>query len=216
MRVGVIGCGYWGPKLARNFSELPGAVLSWVSDLRQERLDHVACLYPGVRTTRDYRDVLGADTDAVAIATPVSTHQSLALAALRAGKHILVEKPLAASVTEAAAIVEEAARRDLIVMVGHTFEYNPAVEAVRAIMDAGTLGQIYYINGVRVNLGVFQPDINVMWDLAPHDVSILRFVLRADPLAVGARGAAYVQRKKGIHDVAYLCLLYTSPSPRDS
>jgi len=208
IKTGVIGCGYWGPKLARNFAELDDSHLAWVSDLRQDRLDHVAGLYPGVRTTRDHRDLWDSDIDAVAIATPMSTHHGLALEALRADKHVLIEKPLAASVADAAEIVDEAERRGLIVMVGHTFEYNPAVEAVRAIIDSGELGKVYYINGVRVNLGLFQPDINVVWDLAPHDVSILRYILRADPQAVSARGAAYVQHKKGIHDVAYLTLYF--------
>lgn len=208
IKVGVIGCGYWGPKLARNFHELPNASLEQLCDLRQDRLDHLKSLYPHLKTTRDYRDLLGSDVDAVAISTPVSTHHRLAVEALQAGKHVLVEKPLAACVREAEEIVVEGERRGLVVMAGHTFEYNPAVEAVKAIIASGELGEIYYINGSRVSLGIFQPDMNVVWDLAPHDVSILRFILGMDPVAVSARGAVYVQRDKGIHDVAYLTFYF--------
>jgi predicted dehydrogenase len=146
----------------------------------------------------------------VAIATPVSTHHKLAMSALRAGKHVLVEKPLAASIREAEEIVNEGRQRGLVVMAGHTFEYNPAVEAVRRLVREGELGEVYYINGTRVNLGLFQPDINVVWDLAPHDVSILRFILGQDPERVSARGAVCVQRHKGLHDVAYLTLHYSN------
>ena len=208
VKVGIIGCGYWGPKLARNFNQIPESELVLVCDLRQDRRDHLKGLYPQVRATRDYRKLLASDVDAVAIATPVRTHHQLALEALRASKHVLVEKPLAASLREAEEIVAEGERLGRIVMVGHTFEYNPAVETVKAIVASGELGQIYYINATRVNLGLFQPDINVLWDLAPHDISILLFVLGLAPEAVSARGGAYVQRHKGIHDVAYLSVYF--------
>lgn len=208
INVGVIGCGYWGPKLARNFHELPDSELTWVCDLRQERLDHLKGLYPQVRTTHDYRDLLAPDVDVIVIATPVSTHHSLALEALRAGKHVLVEKPIAASVQEAEEIVNEGERQGLVVMVGHTFEYNPAVEAMKEIIASGELGRVYYINGTRVNLGIFQADINVVWDLAPHDISILLFVLGLDPKTVSTRGGIYVQKSRGIYDVAYLTLYF--------
>ena len=206
LNVGVIGCGYWGPKLARNFHDIPDIHLTWVCDFREERLDHVVGLYPYVQATSNHHDLLASEVDAVVIATPVTTHHPLAMEALRAGKHVLIEKPIAGSAREAEEIVNEGHRRGLVVMVGHTFEYNPAVEAVRHIVSSGELGEIYYINGTRVNLGLFQPDINVLWDLAPHDVSILRFVLGMDPDRVSARGGVYVQREKGIHDVAYLTL----------
>lgn len=208
LKVGVIGCGYWGPKLARNFHELPESELAWASDLRQERLDHLKGLYPQVRTTEDYRDLLASDVEAIVIATPVSTHHRLALEALRAGKHVLIEKPIAASVQEAEEIVAGGEQQERVVMVGHTFEYNPAVEAMKAIVASGELGEIYYVNGTRVNLGLFQPDINVVWDLAPHDISILLFVLGLDPETVSARGGVYVQRRRGVHDVAYLTLYF--------
>lgn len=207
-KVGVIGCGYWGPKLARNFNDLPDCELAWASDLSRERLTHVKNLYPRIQVTQDYRELLASDVDAVAIATPVSTHHSLALEALRAGKHVLVEKPIAASVREAEEMVTEGERLNRVVMVGHTFEYNPAVEAVKEIISSGKLGDIYYINGTRVNLGLFQPDINVVWDLAPHDISILLYVLGLVPEKVSARGGVYVQRQKGIHDVAYLSIYF--------
>lgn len=205
--VGVVGCGYWGPKLARNFHDLEGARLAWVSDLRADRLGHMQSLYPDARMTQDYRDLLTApDLDAVVIATPVFTHHHLAMEALRAGKHVLVEKPLAATVAEAQEIARTADRLGLAAMVGHTFQHNPAVNAVRDLIRGGELGQVYYINGTRVNLGLFQPDINVVWDLAPHDISILLHILALDPEQISAHGQVYVQKGRQIHDVAYVTL----------
>jgi predicted dehydrogenase len=171
-------------------------------------LEHIADLYPGVRITQDYDDLLDSDLDAIIVATPVSTHHRLTLKALRAGKHVLVEKPITASVQQAEEIVYEAERLDRVVMVGHTFEYNPAVVAMKEIITRGDLGTIYYISATRVNLGLFQPDINVVWDLAPHDVSILNFVMGKNPTAVSSLGGVYVQRETGIHDVAFLTLYY--------
>jgi predicted dehydrogenase len=205
-KVGVIGLGYWGPKLARNFHQLPDANLEWGCDLDQSRLDHIRGLYPEVRTTRDYREVLASDVEAVCIATPVRTHYRLAVEALRAGKHVLVEKPLAACVRQVEEIIAEGDRQHRVVMTGHTFVYNPAVIAMKEIIASGCLGEIYYINATRVNLGLFQPDINVVWDLAPHDISILLFVLGMEPVTVSARGGTYVQHSKRLHDVAYLSL----------
>lgn len=208
VKIGVIGCGYWGPKLARNFHELPETELAWVSDLSSERLTHMKSLYPNVQVTQDYRKLLQSDVDGVVIATPVFTHHRFGMEALKAGKHVLIEKPLAGSVSEAQDLVDTAGANDRVLMVGHTFEYNPAVEAVREIVQSGTLGDIYYINATRVNLGLFQPDINVIWDLAPHDISILNYILDSQPWAVSARGEAFVQPKKGLHDIAYLTLRY--------
>jgi len=208
IKVGIIGCGYWGPKLARNFHELPDAKLEWVCDLDQSRLDHVVRLYPEAHATLDYRQVLASDVEAVCIATPLRSHYSLVMDALRAGKHVLVEKPLAACAEQAGEIVVEGDRQRRVVMVGHTFVYNPAVIAMKEIMASGLLGEIYYINGTRVNLGLFQPDINVAWDLAPHDISILRFVLGMEPVSASARGEAYVQRTRGLHDVAFLSFFF--------
>ncbi len=208
LKVGVIGLGYWGPKLARNFYELPDSKLEWVCDLDQSRLDHIKSLYPEVHTTRNYRELLASDVQAVCIATPVRTHYRLAIDALNAGKHVFVEKPLAACVEQAGEIVAEGRRQARVVMVGHTFVYNPAVIAMKEIIARGDLGQIYYLHGTRVNLGLFQPDINVVWDLAPHDISILMYVLNMAPLSASARGEVCVQEKRGLHDVAYLTFLF--------
>ncbi|MCL5999491.1 MAG: Gfo/Idh/MocA family oxidoreductase [Chloroflexi bacterium] len=206
INVGVIGCGYWGPKLARNFNEMPGTHLAWVSDLSEERLAHMRQLYPEAHTTQDYHEVLASDVQAVAIATPVSTHHQLAMEALQAGKNILVEKPLAATVAQATEIAETADRLGPVAMVGHTFQFNPAVHAVRDLIASGELGQVYYINATRVNLGLFQSDINVMWDLAPHDISILLDILGMEPSQVSASGGIFVRPQCRIHEVAYLNL----------
>jgi len=206
--VGVIGCGYWGPKLIRNFHEISGAQLVWVCDVDQSKLDHIKALYPYVRTTRDYQEMLASDVEAVAIATPVSTHCRLAMDCLQAGKHILIEKPMTTSVKQAEAIVRLGEQIHRVVMVGHTFQYNPAVEAVRHVVAGGELGEIYYINSTRVNLGLFQTDVNVLWDLAPHDLSILCDVLDMEPVAVSARGGVFVQKDKGIHEIAHMALQF--------
>lgn len=208
VKVGIIGAGHFGPKLARNFYELPNAELAWVCDLRQDRLDHIAGLYPGVRTTQDYGDLLASDVDAIVIATPVSTHHAFAMQALRAGKHIFVEKPIAASVAQAMEIAETADGLRRIAMVGHIYQYNPACNVVRELICSGALGQVYYIHTTRFNLGLLQPDVNVIWDLAPHDLSILLHVLGADPFQVSASGHVFVQKRKRIHEVAYLTLYY--------
>lgn len=202
VKVGVVGYGYWGPKLVRNFSEMSKAALTWVADLDDERLGRLRANYPMLNTTRDYEEMLRADIDAVVVATPIRTHHRLAKAALLAGKHVLVEKPLTASAREAEELVELADRRNLRLMVGHTFEYNGAIRTLREIVRRGDLGKVYYVDAARLNLGLFQTDINVIWDLAPHDLSILLYVLGMDPVAVSARGTANV--RPGIHDVAYL------------
>ncbi len=202
IRVGVIGAGYWGPKLIRNFNELPGCGVAMICDLNEDRLEHMRQVYPAISTTTRSDDLLAADLDAVVVATPVATHHRLARAALLAGKHVLVEKPMTASSAEAEDLIRVARQRNRILMVGHTFEYNPAVQTLKETIQSGQLGRVYYISTTRVNLGIFQPDINVLWDLAPHDLSILLYILEMEPLTVSARGGDYVQ--PGIHDVAYL------------
>jgi predicted dehydrogenase len=202
VRVGVVGAGYWGPKLIRNLHDLPTASVSLVCDVRQDRLEHVQRIYPDITITQNYCQLLESDAECVVIATPVASHYALARQALLAGKHVLVEKPLTARSDEAQDLVDLAKEQKRVLMVGHTFEYNPAVLMLKDIVASGSLGQIYYINATRVNLGIFQRDINVLWDLAPHDLSILLYMLGSDPVTVSARGAAYVQ--PGIHDVAYL------------
>jgi predicted dehydrogenase len=208
IRVGIVGCGYWGPKLARNFHELPGSALAMVADLREDRLADIKQLYPDVVTTRNYQDLLDDTLDAIVIATSVNTHYQLAKAALLAGKHVLVEKPLTARSAQAQDLIELASERGLQLMVGHTFEYNPAVEAVRELVQAGELGKVYYLNSTRANLGLLQPDINVMWDLGPHDISMIRFILGADPICVSALGTAYINTMRGLHEVVFVNLRF--------
>jgi predicted dehydrogenase len=154
LSVGVIGCGYWGPKLARNFNDLPNADLAMVSDLREDRLEEIKNLYPAVTITRNYNDLLTSDIEAIVIATPVNTHYPIAKEALLAGKHVLIEKPITAHSDQARDLIEIARKKKLVLMVGHTFEYNPAVEAVHDIVQSGDLGNIYYLNSIRVNLGL--------------------------------------------------------------
>lgn len=201
-RVGIVGAGYWGPKLIRNFHDLSTAQVAMVCDARSDRLQHVQRLYPDTAVTQDYEALLASDVAAVVVATPVASHYTLARAALEAGKHVLIEKPMTASSADAEKLIACAKAQQRVLMVGHTFEYNPAVLMLKDIIKSGRLGDIYYLNTERVNLGIFQQDINVIWDLAPHDLSILLFVLDMDPVSVSARGAAYVQ--PGIHDVAYV------------
>jgi predicted dehydrogenase len=160
--IGVIGHGYWGPNLVRNFMEAPGSIVVAVSDLRLERLSQVQSRYPSVRTTTNHRDLYAnPDIDAIAIATPVTSHYELALEALRAGKHVLVEKPLAATSDQALRLIEEAEKRKLVLMVDHTFVYTGAVRKIREMVAQNELGDIYYYDSVRVNLGLFQHDVNV-------------------------------------------------------
>ena len=206
VQVGVVGCGYWGPKLIRNLQSIPGSDLRMVADLREDRLEHVGGLYPGVETTTSYDALLDSSVEAIAIATPVSSHYQMARQALLHGKHVLIEKPLTRSLQEAEELIALADERRRVLMVGHTFEYNPAVVYLKDLIARGELGKIYYINATRVNLGIFQKDINVIWDLAPHDISILLYILGAKPDRVSARGAAYVQPR--IHDVAYITLQF--------
>jgi predicted dehydrogenase len=184
------------------------SVLAMISDMRQDRLDEMQRLYPNLRVTRDFMDLMNGDVDAVVIATPVHTHYQLAKQALMSGKHVLVEKPITARSEQAEELVQLARANNLILMVGHTFQYNPAVEAVREIIQSGQLGKIYYINSTRANLGLLQPDINVMWDLAPHDISILRYLLDADAVSVSARGAAYINTSRNLQEVVYLTIVF--------
>ena len=208
VRVGVIGCGYWGPHLVRNLHEIAEAELLAVSDLRPERLEYVGSRYPGVRLLSDHHDRLATDIDAVVIASPIHTHYTLAREALLAGKHVLVEKPLATNVEEAADLVTVARRRRRVLMAGHTFLYNPAVQELRRLVQSGDLGRIYYGDAARLNLGLFQRHANVLWDLAPHDISILMHVLGQDPVMVSARGSTCVQA--GVHDVCYVEIQFSA------
>lgn len=207
VKVGIVGVGYWGPKLARNFHDLPTAKLSMVADLSDSRLAEINKIYPEVEVTKNYSEMLGK-VDAVIVATPVHAHFALAQQALQAGKHVMIEKPITSSLAQAKKLIEIADEKKLTLMVGHTFEYNPAVVAIREIIQSGELGQIYYMNSTRANLGLLQPDINVMWDLAPHDISILCYILGTNPESVSARGATYVNRSKNLAEVVYMTLIF--------
>ena len=193
IRLAVIGYGYWGPNLVRNFGEADGARVVGVSDLREDRLATVQDRYPAVRVTTDFEDFLADPTvDAVVIATPVSTHHALAMAALRAGKHVLVEKPLALSSAQAEELIETAHRLDRVLMVDHTFVYTGAVQKIKELIDSGSLGRLYYYDSVRVNLGLFQEDVSVLWDLGVHDLAIMDYLLGGAPSMVSAVGAAHI------------------------
>lgn len=206
IRVGVIGYGYWGPNLVRNFVEIPTSTAVAVADLDQKRLKQVQLRYPQIAVTNDYRDLFGLDLDAMVVATPPATHFGLAKDALLHGLHVLVEKPLTLASRDTEELIELAEEHDCILMASHTFVYNPAVRAVKEIIDSGEIGYIHYIDAVRVSLGLFQRDLNVIWDLAPHDISILLYILGCDPTSVSARGIACVQ--DGVEDVAYLALVF--------
>ncbi|MCZ6503706.1 MAG: Gfo/Idh/MocA family oxidoreductase [Gammaproteobacteria bacterium] len=207
VKIGVIGYGYWGPNLVRNFVEVPGSQVVAVSDLRQDSLDRVKARYPTITVTTKHHDLLVDPTiDAIVIATPVSTHFDLAMQALQAGKHVLIEKPMAATVEQGERLIEMAARFKRVLMVDHTFVYTGAVRKIKELVDAGNLGRIFYYDSVRVNLGLFQHDVNVLWDLAIHDLAIMDFVLGARPCAVSATGIAHVPGKP--EDMAYLSCFF--------
>jgi predicted dehydrogenase len=205
--IGVVGYGYWGPNLVRNFSEAQDTRVVAVSDTRSDRIALAEQRCPGIRTSTEYRDLLADPrVDAIAISTPVSTHFPIAMDALRAGKHVLVEKPLTTDVTDAERLVEEAARRRLTLMVDHTFVYTGAVRKVKDLVDDGRLGDVYYYDSTRINLGLFQHDVDVIWDLAVHDLAIMDFVLSARPCAVSATGISHVTG--GTENIAYLTVFF--------
>jgi predicted dehydrogenase len=208
IRVGVIGCGYWGPLHIRVFHEIDGAAVTAVADLNPARLDHITATYPGLHATADVEELLAGDIDAVVIATPAGTHAALATEALRAGKQVLVEKPLATCTAEAEALAALAEHTGLRLMIGHTFVYHAAVRALRDLIARGVLGDIYYVDSKRVNLGLHRKDVDVVWDLGTHDVSILRYLLDGDAERVSAQGAAFHSAETA--EVAYVQLRYPS------
>lgn len=207
-RLGLIGYGYWGPNLARNFHQLPDAWLVACADADPARLTEAARLYPSIQqTVTDPRELFDNPTlDALIIATPARSHVSLVTQALEAGKHVLVEKPLALTTADARALVECARKNKRVLMVGHTFEYNPAVWKIQELLDSGALGELYYIYSNRVNLGRVQTDINALWSIAPHDVSIMLALLKTMPLSVSAHGATYLN--PGVEDVVFALLQF--------
>ncbi len=205
--VAVIGAGYWGPNLIRNFATCPDTNLVAVCDRDAARLEKVLAPYPAVDGVTELATLLKrSDIDAVAIATPVRTHAPFAMAALEAGKHVLVEKPFAHSVSDAERMVALADQRGLTLMVDHTYVFSPSVRKIRELLDAGELGELCYIDSVRINLGMFQHDVNVVWDLAPHDLSIIDFLLGRLPRSLSAVGASHTKGSTELEDVAYLNL----------
>jgi predicted dehydrogenase len=207
LRFGIIGWGYWGPKIGRNLDTLPQAKLSMVADMDDRRLERLFAHQPWIQTTTQAEDIFRSDIDAVVIATPVRTHFHFAREALLHDKHVLVEKPLTNSVSEAEELIALAQERERVLMVGHTFVYNPAVNELRRLVQGGDLGKIYCVEAERVNLGLFRNDINVIWDLAPHDISILLYLFGKKPERVKVQAHAHVQSR--IEDVAHLDLEFT-------
>ncbi len=207
IKIGVIGYGYWGPNLVRNFMEAQGSTVVAVCDQRSERLVQLQTRFPTIKTMSNCAPMFqDPEIDAIVIATPVSSHFELAMAALEADKHVLVEKPLAANSEQANRLVEEAARRKKVLMVDHTFVYTSAVRKIRELITANALGDIYYYDAVRVNLGLFQHDVNVIWDLAIHDLSIMEYVLPSKAVAVSATGISNVPGQP--ENVAYITLFF--------
>jgi len=209
MNLAVIGCGYWGPNLVRNFIQSNKVAQVTCCDLDQARLDRMKKLYPSVEVLSDYKELLErSDLDAVAIATPVKAHYPIAKEFLLHDKHVFIEKPLTHSYESALDLVRLAEERRKVLMVGHTFEYTAAVNKAKQIVENGELGRILYVSSIRVNLGLFQPDINVVWDLAPHDISIILYILGEAPTSVNCQGKAHFQ--KDIEDVATTTLQFRS------
>ena len=207
VNVAVVGCGYWGPNLIRNFSSCPMTEVTVVCDQDASRLDKTAPMCPQAKLVQQFGEVADdPDVDAVAIASPVGSHAEMALAALEAGKHVLVEKPMADNTRDAEEMVRRAEKLGLTLMVDHTFIYSGPVRKVKEILDSGELGDLYYVDSVRINLGLFQHDVNVVWDLAPHDLSIMDFLVGRAPRSVSATGSCHADKANEIEDVAYLHL----------
>ncbi len=205
--IGIVGYGYWGPNLVRNFSQADGARVISVCDSRESRRAQVEAHYPAIKTVAKIEDLLADTTvDAVAVATPVSSHFELAMMALRAGKHVLVEKPMTSTSEQSERLIEEADKRGLTLMVDHTFVYTSAVRKIKELIEKKTLGQLYYYDSVRVNLGLLQHDVNVLWDLAVHDLSIMDFVLGQAPKMIAATGVASVAQHP--ESLAYLTCFF--------
>lgn len=205
--IGIVGYGYWGPNLARNFQGNPESRVVAIADLNPERLEVAKAGFPHVTAYKDYMALVSdKSVDAVVVSTPVSSHFEIAMAAMKAGKHVLVEKPIAESVVSGLRLVDEASRRDLVLMVDHTFIYSPAVRKMKEIVSSSDFGQVRYFDSTRVNLGLFQHDVNVFWDLAVHDLSIMTYVLDRFPLSVSATGHSMAPGQR--HFVGYLTMLF--------
>jgi predicted dehydrogenase len=206
MNFGVIGYGYWGPNVVRNLASLDGSHLVSIAEMSAAARHRAHKAYPGVYVTPDARELLtSTEIDAVAVITPVWTHYELAKAALENGKHVFVEKPFASTTAQGEELIELASRKNLMIMVDHTFLFTGAVKKIRQLLDEGTLGKLYYYDSTRVNLGLFQHDINVLWDLAPHDLSIMDHLLHSTPEAIAATGEKHLN---GHEDIAYMTLYF--------
>jgi predicted dehydrogenase len=206
VRVGVIGCGYWGPNLIRNFVEVPKSKVVVVADLRPERLNFIKISYPQVQLVNDYQQLFSMDLDAIVVATPPATHYKIAKDVLEHGINVMVEKPLTMRSDHAIELIDLAKTRGLVLMVGHAFEYNTAVHTLKEMIDNGDVGKLHYIDSARLNLGLYQRGTNVLWDLAPHDISILCYVLGKEPTSVIAQGTSCVSN--GVFDVVYMNLMF--------
>lgn len=207
INIGVIGYGYWGPNLVRNIFEVPDTQVIAVSDMNKDRLAVVSSRYPSIEVTTDHMRLLeNPAIDAIAIATPVSSHYNLALQALRAGKHVMVEKPMTSTSDQAMHLIDEAARRKLTLLVDHTFVYTGAVRKIKEIVSSGKLGDILYYDSTRINLGLFQRDVDVIWDLAVHDLAIMEYILPSTPIAVAATGVSHVFG--GTENLAYITMFF--------
>ncbi len=207
LKIGVIGYGYWGPNIVRNLADIKEAKVQAICDLNPEIVKRLKEKYPYLKITSDYKDIIQSkDIDAVAIITPVSTHFELAKAALEHGKHIFVEKPFTANVKQAQTLINLARKKKLTIMVDHTFIFTGAVRKVKELIDNGTLGDLNYYDSTRVSLGLFQHDVNVIWDLAPHDFSIIDYVIKNKPVALTAQGVDHIGRGK--ENIAYITMYY--------
>jgi predicted dehydrogenase len=209
MNVAIIGFGYWGPNLVRNFNSVADCKVKYVCDFRTERLILVGKQYPNINTTNDFESVINdSDVDAVIIATPVFTHFELARKALLKGKNVLIEKPMTSTSAEALELFAISKKVGKLLMVDHTFLYTGAVQKMKQLINDGTIGTVKYFDSTRINLGLFQPDINVLWDLAPHDISILNYLIQDTPYSVNATGVSHTNN--GIENIAYLTVNYKS------
>jgi len=209
IKVGVIGYGYWGPNIVRNFFATPDCTVRMVADGRPERLNLLAKTFPSIQGVRDAEDIIGSkEVDAIVIATPVHTHFELAKRSLLQGKHVLIEKPMTSSVWEADELIELATKKGLTLMADHTFLYTGAVQKMKEIIQTEVIGTPLYFDSSRINLGLFQPDINVLWDLAPHDISILTYLITEIPESINATGISHTGNK--IENIAYLTVNYNS------
>lgn len=207
IKVGVIGCGYWGPNLIRNFFSLENCIVKTVSDLKEQNLSKIRLIYPKINTSKDYKEIINdGEIDAVAIATPVFTHYKLAKETLLAKKHVLIEKPMASSVAECEDLIKIARENNLILMVDHTFLYTRTVNKIKELIDKGHIGKILYFDSERINLGLIQPDINVIWDLATHDISIMNYFFNKKAISVSAVASKHINKK--VEEMAHLTVKY--------